>query len=138
MDPMTLLGLLSAGQSLLGQKQLGGIAPPVNLGGPMSGMSMLASQNNFGKDPIQEGKSVAEAAAPMPSGLLGENNPALKALNATNQQPSGLGGFFGNLDDTLGSQSKVLGLGLLGQLDPRLGLAGLLAGGLLGKNKVFK
>jgi hypothetical protein len=48
-----------------------------------------------------------------------------------------VGGFFGNLDNTLNSPSKILGLGLLGRLDPSLSILGLLGGGLFGKNKVF-
>ncbi len=47
------------------------------------------------------------------------------------------GGFFGNLDQTLQSPSKVIGMGLLNRIDPRLGAVGLLSGGLFGKNKVF-
>ena len=41
--------------------------------------------------------------------------------------------FFDTLDTNLHSPSKVLGLGLLSQLDPRLGGLGLLAGGFLGR-----
>ena len=48
-----------------------------------------------------------------------------------------VGGFFGNLDQNLQSPSKVIGMGLLGQIDPRLAVGGLLAGGLFGKNKLF-
>lgn len=47
------------------------------------------------------------------------------------------GGFFGNLDNTLNSPSKILGLGLLGRINPGLSLLGLLGGGLFGGNKVL-
>ena len=46
-----------------------------------------------------------------------------------------LGGFFGNIDNTLQSPSKTIGLGLLGNIDPRLGYAGLLASGFFGGKK---
>lgn len=48
-----------------------------------------------------------------------------------------IGGFFGNLDQNMESPSKLLGLALLSQIDPRLAQAGLVAGGLFGKNKLF-
>ena len=43
-----------------------------------------------------------------------------------------VGGFFGNIDDTFQSPSKVIGLGLLNRQDPNLALAALVASGLLG------
>lgn len=43
--------------------------------------------------------------------------------------------FFGNLDQNLQSPSKLLGLSLLSQIDPRLAQGGLVAGGLFGQNK---
>ena len=46
--------------------------------------------------------------------------------------------FGGNLDENLQSPSKLLGLGLLGQLSPKYGgAAGLGLMGLLGPNKIF-
>jgi len=45
--------------------------------------------------------------------------------------------FFGNLDQNLQSPSKLLGLSLLSQIDPRLAQGGLFAGGLFGPNKLF-
>jgi hypothetical protein len=50
-------------------------------------------------------------------------------------QTNPFGQFFGNLDGNLQSPSKQLGLGLLGQVNPYLPYAGLLAMGLLGPNK---
>ena len=58
--------------------------------------------------------------------------------NLPGEKPTGpFGSFFGNLDQNLQSPSKVLGLGLLNQLDPRLAGLGLFAGGLFGQNKLF-
>ena len=68
-----------------------------------------------------------------------EGTPEFVGPSAT---PSGVsddlgifGKFFGNLDQNLESPSKLLGLGLLSQIDPRLAQAGLFAGGLFGNNK---
>lgn len=43
-----------------------------------------------------------------------------------------IGGFFGNIDNTIQSPSKLVGLGLLNRQDPNLALAALVASGLLG------
>lgn len=48
--------------------------------------------------------------------------------------PNPFVGFFDKLDTNLQSPSKQIGLGLLGQQDPRLAVAGLIAMGLLGGN----
>jgi len=154
--------LASIAGSLGGGKQLGGIAPPFQPGGGVQGnfledlvkqlglpsasaLSMLAGQNNF--QPLEA------AVTPPASALLGPSQAPDPLMGAGGvgpaqvqpQEQGGLlgglgdkfGGFFGNLDENLQSPSKIIGLGLLNRLDPRLGLAGLLGGGLLGKNKVF-
>jgi hypothetical protein len=59
------------------------------------------------------------------------------ALSGTDEKDEketkrGFDEFFGSIDKTLNSPSKVIGLGLLGQLHPALFYAGLLTTGLLG------
>ena len=48
---------------------------------------------------------------------------------------SGFNNFLGGIDQGLQSPSKVLGLGLLNQIDPRLAGAGLLGMGFLGRGQ---
>jgi len=157
-----IAALASIAGSLGGGKQLGGIAPPPNLGAGLGAMgpggdieeilARLARQNNFGAG---MGQPLESAVTPPASALLGPSqapDPLMGAggvgpaqIQPQPQEQGGLlgglgdkfGGFFGNLDENLQSPSKIIGLGLLNRLDPRLGLAGLLGGGLLGKNKVF-
>jgi len=66
-----------------------------------------------------------------------QEGPPVSRAGSTEQQQGPFGKFFGNLDQNLQSPSKVLGLGLLNQLDPRLAGLGLFAGGLFGQNKLF-
>lgn len=66
-----------------------------------------------------------------------EQGQELASQVRADDKPTGLGAFFGNLDQNLQSPSKQIGLGLLSQIDPRLAQAGLLAGGFFGENKVF-
>jgi hypothetical protein len=153
-DPATMEAVASTVQAAKGTDSVQGITPPpfltspgqfggpmgaINqlggLNGPMSGLGLLARANNFG-NPIEQGKNAAEDAVGPPITAMGPGAPGTRT---TDEQPpvNPFSGFFGNLDNTLGSPAKLLGLGLLGQIDPRLGAAGLLAGGLLGKNKVF-
>ncbi len=82
-----------------------------------------------------------DVAGPPQAPPLGpaEGTPEFVGPSAT---PSGasdelgiFGKFFGNLDQNLESPAKLLGLGLLSQIDPRLAQAGLFAGGLFGNNK---
>lgn len=105
---------------LLGSTQIAPAAPPPNMG-PVTGIptnpeaiSALARQNNFG------------------SGIFGSTpvSDLASGSQAGNSNTKG-GGFFDNLDKTLSSPSKTLGIGLLGQLDPRLALAGLIASGFM-------
>jgi len=71
--------------------------------------------------------------------ILGQGSPdeVGPPIERQGQQQGPFGSFFGNLDQNLQSPSKVLGLGLLNQLDPRLAGLGLFAGGLFGQNKLF-
>jgi len=76
-------------------------------------------------DPALQDESVLLAKGPF--GLQNESEEELGLFSK----------FFGNLDQNLQSPSKVIGLGLLNQLDPRLAGLGLFGGGLFGKNKLF-
>ena len=141
----------SMAQGLAGEKQLGGMAP-AHVGGGYGGAplggglgqtppmpnpppsleslgSPLASQQNEVMNPAQVGQMGP------PAGGQGVMGPPEELAGPANQ--GGFGGFFGNLDQNLQSPSKVIGMGLLNQIDPALGAGGLLAGGLFGKNKVF-
>jgi len=145
-DPATMAMLASFGSSL-GGGQLGDIAPPFQpgpspglLGGPppqanpaigmpdIAGLAQSASQSDPALAMPMEGP-------PQPYGQPG--GPSGPPQDETPQSGFGdkLGGFFGNIDNTLQSPSKTIGLGLLGNIDPRLGYAGLLASGFFGGKK---
>jgi hypothetical protein len=81
----------------------------------------------------------AQDAGPLGTTQAFENptDPNLLESLQQPQEKSGFGAFFGNLDQNLQSPSKLLGLSLLSQIDPRLAQGGLAAGGLFGQNKVF-
>lgn len=57
-----------------------------------------------------------------PTGLMGGPQPGFDLT-------PGFEGFFKNMDSTLQSPSKLIGLGLLNQLAPGAGLVGLLGSG---------
>lgn len=126
MDPATAAAMASVMQRLIGGKQIGAPAPAPMLGGThgvggnADAIAQLAMQNNFGQGGMIGG--LPGAMQNLPEG--GSEVPPKET-----QEPSGLGKFFGNLDSTLSSPSKTLGIGALGQIDPRLALAGLLASG---------
>ena len=130
-------------KTLFGEKQLGQAAPAfqpgmtsqTGLGGtlqsellkPQGLLSLLQSLNQGPEAPISEAVESLPTEQFGPPDELFESGPDKKA---------GIKGFlsqFGKgIDETLSSPSKQLGIGLLGQIDPRLSLAGLLAGGLFG------
>lgn len=132
-------------KTLFGDKQLGQVAPSfqpgmtsqTGVGGtlqsellkPQGLLSLLQNLNQGPESPVTEAlESVPTQTPPVgPPDELFESGPDKKA---------GIKGFlsqFGKgIDETLSSPSKQLGIGLLGQIDPRLSLAGLLAGGLFG------
>lgn len=141
MDPMTQ-ALMALGPSLIGSKQLGGIAPPFQAGAMgmgqdedilakirrMSQPTPVMGVNNF---PFGMSDS-APAAGPNPEPVGPPDELGKKPIWGR------LGGIFGNLDSNLASPSKQLGIGLLGELGGPYGaLAGLAAAGLLGPNKVL-
>ena len=160
-DPLSLFtgGLAS---SIFGTKQLGGVAPTPDFGG---GGQLDTSIGPEGEAQSPELAALLQqlfSAGGEQTGVVGEavgalpppiDTPSVQANDvpdffregSTPQETpsflSGLGekagGFFGNLDENLQSPSKVIGMGLLGQIDPRLGYGGLLASGLFGKNKLF-
>lgn len=133
-------GLLS---SLIGGQQLGAPAPAPQLGqmGPQSlgssdlgrRLAALSSRGNF--QPLEQAVS-----APVSEQIQGATQPISMGPPAPENDPlasggllGGINGFFSGLDNTLESPSKVLGLGLLSRIGPEAALAGLLAGGLLGR-----
>jgi hypothetical protein len=117
-------------QQFMPRTQMGAPAPAYN---PSAQMAQLAQMGNFG----QQDPTPVETSVKKTESLLGENNPALEALRNTPPAAEGLGGFFGNMDSALQSPSKVLGMGLLSQINPYLGVVGLLGSGLFGDKKVF-
>ena len=129
-----------SGLGALGQAQQSGFGGVVKLNPPPSLESLgspLASQQNETVNPAQ---TVNETVGlPNLQEMAQQNAPMTQFEDPANaaKGQGGFGGFFGNLDENLQSESKVIGMGLLNRLDPRLGAAGLLAGGLFGKNKVF-
>ncbi len=112
---------------------------------PTSIEQLLAQQPQ--NTPPQPPQVQANDVAGLPSlqGMAQEQGQAVGQPQTAPETPPGifgglgekLGAFSGNLDQNLQSPSKVLGLGLLSSIDPRLAQGGLLAGGLFGKNKVF-
>lgn len=70
-------------------------------------------------------------------GFVGPSNIVAGDETLSDEQLGPFAKFFGNLDQNLQSPSKLLGLSLLSNIDPRLAQAGLFAGGLFGENKLF-
>ena len=162
LDPATgdlLSGLFS---SIIGQNQLGAPAPAFNAGQSNFDALQLGNQQDFSGilqaiqqnqpqsiegligSPQEQGQALAPQVGAQDQGPLGTTqafeNPTDQGVLESLQQPqekSGFGAFFGNLDQNLQSPSKLLGLSLLSQIDPRLAQGGLAASGLFGQNKVF-
>lgn len=106
--------------SLMGGQQQATAAPAVDnsglLGPPIGqGLPRFKAASN-----AQIG-GVDAAITPPASETLPDKSPANPFI-----------GFFDKLDNNLQSPSKQIGLGLLGQQDPNLALAGIIAMGLLG------
>ena len=125
-------------QTLFGQKQLGAPAPqfqPGESGGlDLGGPDLVSLLTNLGQ---QDQGGVTNALQALPTepqegspDFVGPPNDA-----AGIEPPGFLSDFFGKLDSNLQSPSKVLGLGLLNRLDPKLGLLGLLSSGIFGGNQ---
>ena len=154
-------------QTLFGSKQLGAAAPAFNPGASNFQMQgLLGDQTQPAQQMIQQGPQLPfpsiesliggpreqgqelapqvqdTAGLPTLQGMAQQQGQAIGDPGMGVPQQQGgfgqkVGGFFGNLDENLQSPSKVIGMGLLNQIDPRLGAGGLLAGGLFGKNKLF-
>ena len=162
MGPATMMAIASLGGKMIGGGgQFGSIAPPFQAGlspgllNPMSYEQPALFRDNglptSGLDLFNSLQQASPEPAPIatPTEIpLGGVNPVDDALKqssladidngiAENDPQNPFSQFFGNLDSNLQSPSKQLGLGLLGQLNPNLPYAGLLAMGLLGKNKIF-
>jgi hypothetical protein len=123
-----------------GSTSLGGAAPsliPTQQGPSIE--DLIGSPQARG---MQVPQQAAPQVLPQGNGFVGpptlENDPTQFTPPVTPGKEAATAGksnpfnqFFGNVDQTLQSPSKVLGLGLLGQIDPRLGIAGLIASGFL-------
>ena len=145
--PFPIALALALASQAIGSKQLGSPAPAPNVPGveglvgqagglgniqdellkPPDLLSLLLNLNQEPEAPISEAVESLPTEQFGPPDELFESGPDKKA---------GIKGFlsqFGKgIDETLSSRSKQLGIGLLGAIDPRLSLAGLLAGGLFG------
>ncbi len=125
-DPDEVSGLMAA----LAQQQ--NFAPPA-VTDPIAQLVGSPGARQFAAGPQDTTTDEQSPAAPLPGPPAAENDPIAR--------PRGLGGLLGgafeNLDENLQSPSKVLGLGLLSQIDPRLAQGGLLAAALFGKNRLF-
>lgn len=137
--PFSPLAPAALFSSLLGGQQIAAPAPaitPPQAGGLGQGSDSLAARlaalsTKTPPNPLQE--AISQPASEM----LGSATAPISAMGPPEAQSEGgfgdkIGGFFGNLDQTLQSPSKTIGLGLLSRIDPRAGLAGLLASGLFG------
>lgn len=117
------LGLLMQAMPLLGGGQQQQIAPPPPTGllGPIPEVGQAAEDfQQLVRDP---NAGTLDEAITLPASEKVPEKPTLSERAS---------GFFGNIDDTFQSPSKVIGLGLLNRQDPNLALAALVASGLLG------
>lgn len=136
---MTPMVMASIFKTLIGEKQLGGMAPPPmmgrsnGVGGNADILAQLAQQNNFGQGGMIGGLPQAMQNLPETAGTpkINSKDKAPSSVIEENPEQSGFGKFFGNLDSTLSSPSKTLGIGALGQINPYVGLAALLASGFM-------
>lgn len=125
MDPM----MAAAGiiPSLIGGKQLGPMAPAI----------------------MPQAAATGALTPQVTSGLLGAamqqmsqgepDSSDLVAQKRDEKRPNFFGGFFENLDQGFQSPSRMIGLGLLNQIDPRLAMGGAAVQGLglLGGKRLF-
>lgn len=164
MDPATTAIMSSLGQSIIGGKQLGGIAPSFGGGGGLLSMEALKrltpdmTTNMPGlfqglatdSDPV--GTTAESSPVPMPDPQAGPvtSKPSVFNTDAQNaslvegdkgifEQFGGLlGKFDKGLEKGLSSPSQLLGLGLLGRINPDAPIAGLAAMGLLNSGLLSK
>ena len=141
-------------KTLFGEKQLGAPAAAPQFGGQGGGLlgqqsgpeGLMRILANAGQNPFMGGIEALQGqnpelfakpqvATPVPT-KNEQFGPPDELFESGPDKKAGIKGFlsqFGKgIDETLSSPSKQLGIGLLGQIDPRLSLAGLLAGGLFG------
>ena len=146
-DPFTQ-ALMAFGPSIIGTKQLGGIAPPISIGGLFG--KRLTPDIDEDKEPSQTPfiPTLPADTNVVPEFFRAGSTPPVDTTNdeimAQDPRSTGDNGFmsrfnnfFGNLDQHLESPSKIIGLGLLNQIDPRLTGPALIAGGLFGNRRVF-
>ena len=109
--------------SVLGTKQMGAPAPAFQPG--QMGMNTMRDPMGVMQSQTPQGLLTPPDFAP----LMGETPP----VDTTgDEEEGGFDKFFSNLDSTLNSPSKALGLGLLGRINPALGVGGLLMSGFGG------
>ena len=117
------LGLVMNALPLLGggnQQQIQA-PPPPGLLGPAPKLGQEDVQPLIRSNP--DAGTLNEAITPPASEQLPEPKPTLGERAS---------GFLGNIDNTLQSPSRMIGLGLLNNQDPRLAIGALIASGLLG------
>lgn len=103
-------------------------------------LQQLMGSTQVGAPPVQpEPMGLLSGKGGLPVDLLGGPDPKPMAPPEGALDTSAEGGmfnsFFDTLDTNLQSPSKLLGLGLLNRVDPRLGGAGLIGMGLLGRRQ---
>ena len=137
---------------------MGGFPPPEQWGqllqlfGVMGGEPEMAppapapNQGLFGNKPnlseidnipLPNNPVPTTEADPVPEFFRKGSTPPVDTTNDEMTFGDRANNFFGNLDQHMESPSKILGLGLLGQIDPRLARLALIGGGLFGNNKVM-
>lgn len=138
-------------QSLIGQKQLGGMAPAFNASpsqgvGGLLGGAPPASDFLSTMAPQPTAPVAGQTADVMQGAPFGELDPMQESLKQSSmadidngpEQQNFLGSFLGGLDKGLQSPAQMLGMGLLSRMsnqNPAVGAAGLLGMGLFNRNK---
>lgn len=147
MDPMTMMAFANLGSQIIGQKQIGGMAPayqpgaPAQVGGGLLGGNYPSQQMSDFLSTLPQSPAAPVRATPDVQGdPVAESlkQQSLADIDNGPEKPGGFGSFLSGLDRGLQSPSQMLGLGLLSRLtnqNPYAGLGGLLAMGLYNRNK---
>lgn len=142
MDPATAAALASMMQGIIGTKQLGGIAPPMMpSAAPPRGLlsRSLGATDISGNIQLPELSLPTQTDAPIEDATSGitknPQKPGAPVETVNRQEPGFFGSFINTLDNNLQSPAKLGLLGLLNRQDPRLGAAGLVGMGLLGRRQ---
>ena len=124
---LKMLGLIQ------GEQQ---IAPPA----PAPNTGLFGNQPNLSEIdniPLPNTPVPTTQADPVPEFFRKGSTPPVDTTADEMSFGDRFSNFFGNLDQHMESPSKIIGLGLLGQIDPRLANLALVAGGLFGNKKVI-